>query len=122
MDFSKTISIGLLPLTFLIAINLPAFPQNGNVARCLSIADVNERIDCLEPGGLVSNPETSPTPNVRPPKQPRVGPSFECRAGSNSIERAIGGAAMRAGSGCLNNNSASISGPCLSPSEQRTTV
>jgi uncharacterized protein len=73
----------------LIATSFPAATQDRNVARCLSIADVNERIDCLESGGIAPNPGTSPAPNVRSPKQPQAGPSFDCRAANSSIERAI---------------------------------
>jgi uncharacterized protein YecT (DUF1311 family) len=68
---------------------VPIAAQERNLTRCLSIADVNERIDCLESGGTVSNQSTAPAPTIRPPKQTRVGPSFDCQAVSNSIERAI---------------------------------
>jgi uncharacterized protein YecT (DUF1311 family) len=78
-----------ISIAFLIITNFPAATQDRNVARCLSIADVNERIDCLESGGIAPNPATSPTPNVRSPKQPQAGPSFDCRAANSSIERAI---------------------------------
>jgi uncharacterized protein len=74
---------------FLIATGFPAATQDRNVARCLSIADVNERIDCLESGGAAPNSGTSPTPSVRSPKQSHAGPSFDCHAANNSIERAI---------------------------------
>jgi uncharacterized protein YecT (DUF1311 family) len=73
----------------LIATSFPAATQDRNVARCLSITDVNERIDCLESGGAAPNSVTSPTPNVRSPKQLHAGPSFDCRAANSSIERAI---------------------------------
>lgn len=71
---------------FLIATGIPAMAQDR---RCLSIADVNERIDCLESGGANSNAETSFRQNARPPKETIVGPSFDCRAAASSIERAI---------------------------------
>jgi uncharacterized protein len=74
---------------FLIETSFPAAAQDRNIARCLSIADVNERIDCLESGGAAPNSGTSPTPNVRPPKQSNTAPSFDCRAANSSIERAI---------------------------------
>jgi uncharacterized protein len=73
----------------LIATSFPAATQDRNVARCLSIADVNERIDCLESGGIAPNPGTNPIPTIRSPKQPQAGPSFDCRAANSSIERAI---------------------------------
>ena len=78
----------------LIATSFPAAVQDRNLARCLSIADVNERIDCLESGGITPTPNISPTPSVRAPKQPQAGPSqagpnFDCRAANSSIERAI---------------------------------
>jgi uncharacterized protein YecT (DUF1311 family) len=75
-------------LLFLIATDVPTAAQDRNLAHCLSIADVNERVDCLESGGTVSNKEGNP-PSVRPPKQTRIGPSFDCRAANSSIERAI---------------------------------
>jgi uncharacterized protein len=74
---------------FLTATSFPVAAQDRNIARCLSIADVNERIDCLESGGAVPNSGTSPIPNVRSPKQLHAGPSFDCYAANNSIERAI---------------------------------
>lgn len=53
--------------------------------RCLSIANVDERVDCLESGGASS--DTSQTQRSTPTA--RTGPSFDCRAASHSIERAI---------------------------------
>jgi uncharacterized protein YecT (DUF1311 family) len=73
----------------LIATNIPAAAQDRNVARCLSITDVNERIDCLESGGVSPSPSTGPTPNVRLSQQPHAAPSFDCRGANSSIDRAI---------------------------------
>jgi uncharacterized protein YecT (DUF1311 family) len=83
---------GVVFFAFLIGMVSPAVSEDrNNVARCLSIADVNERIDCLESGGAVPSTGASQTPNIRQPKPTRVGPSFDCRAANNSIERAICG-------------------------------
>lgn len=83
-------AVGLMSVGFalLSAEIIPARAQNRNITRCLSIADVNERVECLE--GQVHVPVPSPTnaPSDRQP-QARVAPSFDCRAATNSIERAI---------------------------------
>jgi uncharacterized protein YecT (DUF1311 family) len=68
---------------------VPTTAQERNLTRCLSIADVNERIDCLESRGTVPNQGIAPAPTIRPSKQTRVSPSFDCQAVTNSIERAI---------------------------------
>jgi uncharacterized protein YecT (DUF1311 family) len=81
--------LAIVGFALLIAGGVPTTAQDQR--RCLSIADVNERIDCLESGGAVPSMETRPTPNVRQPKQASTGPSFDCRAATNSIERAICG-------------------------------
>jgi uncharacterized protein len=83
---ARLVGVGL---SSLIATSFPAATQDRNVARCLSITDVNERIDCLESGGAAPNSATSPTPSVRSSKQLHAGPSFDCRAANSSIERAI---------------------------------
>jgi uncharacterized protein len=71
-----------------LAIVVPSASQNRSVSHCLTIADVNERIDCLESGDPLPGTDTKQIPSARPIKQ-RAGPSFDCRAASNSIERAI---------------------------------
>jgi len=58
------------------------------VRRCLSIVDVNERVECLETG-TVPDSGTSPLPSPYPQRAQRIGPSFDCRAARSSIERAI---------------------------------
>jgi uncharacterized protein YecT (DUF1311 family) len=63
--------------------------QNSLARRCFSITDVNERIDCLEAGGASS--EAVPPPGANAARQPRVNPSFDCRAARGSIARAICG-------------------------------
>jgi uncharacterized protein YecT (DUF1311 family) len=71
---------------------VPADAQNRDIRGCLSVADVNERVDCLEgrtPAPSPSRP-TAPGP-ADTPRQPqtRVAPSFDCGAARTSIERAI---------------------------------
>ncbi|MGY4368450.1 uncharacterized protein ACVW1A_004515 [Bradyrhizobium sp. LB1.3] len=61
----------------------------GRVARCVAIQDVDERIECLE--GRSSAPDVS-TPGRS--RAPQVGPSFDCRMATSSIERAICGDAV----------------------------
>jgi uncharacterized protein YecT (DUF1311 family) len=76
---------GIVLLGFLI-VNA-AQGQEGNFpARCVSIPNVDERIECLESRGA-SLDQASPDA-----KQPtRIGPSFDCRAATSSMERAICG-------------------------------
>jgi len=71
----------------LVASSVSAISQDQNnlARRCLSIVDVNERIDCLEAGGA-PNSEAAPPSTAR---QQRINPSFDCRAARSSIERAI---------------------------------
>jgi uncharacterized protein len=56
--------------------------------RCLSIADVNARVECLETGIVPSSAATS-APIPSPTRQQLTGPSFDCRLARSSIERAI---------------------------------
>jgi uncharacterized protein YecT (DUF1311 family) len=78
-------------LALLVAQTDSAGAQNRNVRGCLSITDVNARVDCLE--GQTQPPTTSvlpiPSDVIRRPMQIRVVPSFDCRAAASSIERAI---------------------------------
>ena len=71
-----------------LLINTSVHAQNRSlIAKCLSIQNVDDRVNCLESGG--TTPDTSqpqPPSNAR-----RVGPSFDCRAAAQSIERAICG-------------------------------
>jgi uncharacterized protein len=78
-----------LGLSLLFAQVVPAGAQNRNIRACLSIANVNERVDCLE--GHTPAPVPSPTApyDIRRQPQARVAPSFDCRAADTSIERAI---------------------------------
>jgi hypothetical protein len=75
-------------LALLMALTSPAVSQDrlSRTRHCLSIADINERIDCLETGAA-PNPDPSPAF----PKQQSLTPSFDCRAARTSIERAICG-------------------------------
>lgn len=75
-------------ITLLAAVSNSAFSQdqNGVVRRCLSIADVNERVDCLETGVL---PTTTTAAPANQTKQSRETPSFDCRAAQTIVERAI---------------------------------
>ena len=72
----------------LLFISQSAFGQGqSNIARCLSIQNVNKRVDCLEGGGI-SRDTAQPAnrSNIS-----RVLPSFDCREAAHSIERAICG-------------------------------
>jgi uncharacterized protein YecT (DUF1311 family) len=62
--------------------------QSGLVRHCLSIVDVNERVDCLETGAK-SNIEAATVANPNTNRQQSPDPSFDCRAARSSIERAI---------------------------------
>ena len=62
----------------------------GNIARCFSIQNVNERVNCLEGNGASRD---TPQPANRF-NTVRVLPSFDCRAAAHSIERAICGDPM----------------------------
>jgi uncharacterized protein len=59
----------------------------GRVAKCLSISDIDERIDCLESGGA----DVEKNLGANRPNPARTGPSFDCRAATHTIERAICG-------------------------------
>jgi uncharacterized protein len=79
-------------LTLLVTLSVQAISQDRDsvMRRCLFIADVNQRIDCLETG-VVPDSGAASTSNTNPAKQPSVNPSFDCRATRTSIERAICG-------------------------------
>jgi uncharacterized protein len=79
-------------LALLVAPNLPALSQDRDspMRRCLSIADVNERIDCLESGGA-PGASAGPASDTNSSKPPNAIASFDCRAARTSIERAICG-------------------------------
>jgi uncharacterized protein len=85
MSFVRLAWGGLL---ILVASQVPISAQVRDTRRCVSITDVNARIDCLEgitsPGADVVQP-----PNAPPVNQAVVAPSFDCRFAGNSIERAI---------------------------------
>lgn len=67
---------------------LPSHAQDQNaITKCLSIANIDERVDCLESGGVY--PDSARRQSQQKPN--RVGPSFDCRAATHSIERAICG-------------------------------
>ena len=72
----------------LLFISQPAVGQGqSNIARCLSIQNINERVDCLEGSG--SSRDTSQHANRS--NTVRALPSFDCRTAGHSIERAICG-------------------------------
>src|ERR1041385_5720567 len=89
--YSFTARLVCVGFAFLFATDSPTVAQDRNLSRCLAIADINERIDCLESGGIGPVPNAGPAPPIRSLKQPHAGPSFDCRAANSSIERAICG-------------------------------
>jgi uncharacterized protein len=81
---ARLFSAGLMMLT---AMNAPAVSQDR---RCLSIVDLNERIDCLEGRTQAAGPNPTNTPrDLRQQLRTRVAPSFDCHVATSSIERAI---------------------------------
>lgn len=67
--------------------------QNAITRHCLTIADVNARVDCLETGIPPESRSTIPSPQ---PTASQLSPSFDCRAAKPSMERAICGDATLA--------------------------
>jgi uncharacterized protein YecT (DUF1311 family) len=86
---ARVLSAGL---ALLVMLSMPAISQDRDslTRRCLSIANVNERIDCLETG-VAPDSGASSASSINPSKQPSPNPSFDCRAARTSIERAICG-------------------------------
>src|SRR6266480_1846853 len=77
--------LALLLLTLMSGV--AASPDRSNSVRhCLSIVDVNERIDCLETGSPF-DPGTLSTPNQA--ARARALPRFECRLARTATERTI---------------------------------
>jgi uncharacterized protein len=60
--------------------------RSNSVRHCLSIVDVDERIECLETGSA-SDPGTLATPNQA--ARARTLPSFECRLARTATKRTI---------------------------------
>jgi uncharacterized protein len=60
--------------------------RSNSVRHCLSIVDVDERIECLETGST-SDPGTLATPNQA--ARARTLPSFECRLARTATKRTI---------------------------------
>ena len=91
---SSTFSSRLVCAWFALfaTLSVPAVSQDRNnlVRRCLSIGDVNQRVDCLEAGAPPAS-EAASAPDANPARSQRANPSFDCRAARNSIERAICG-------------------------------
>jgi uncharacterized protein YecT (DUF1311 family) len=83
---ARLTSVGLALFLAHIA---PALSQERNVTRCLSIADVDERVECLEGRAPAPLPSPGNPPKAGRPTQTRAAPSFDCRAAASSIERAI---------------------------------
>lgn len=92
MLLRRTFHVGCIATFAYFALAWAASAQDaGRVARCVSIQDVDERIECLE--GRSSAPDAS----VLTPGRPRAlqaGPSYDCRIATASIERAICGDAV----------------------------
>ncbi|HEY0329894.1 MAG TPA: lysozyme inhibitor LprI family protein [Rhodopseudomonas sp.] len=86
MSVTQQIVFALL-LTGMVSIDTAKAQDRGQIGRCLSIQDIDERVDCLESGG--ARPGVS-APSLRPGAA-TTGPSFDCRAATLSIERAICG-------------------------------
>src|SRR5258708_1898888 len=88
-SFIFFIRLACFELAFLLTLTVAAVSQDrdGALRRCLSIADMNERVDCLETGAAPNS--GAPLSNTAPPRLPRASPSFDCRAARSSIERAI---------------------------------
>src|SRR3984957_1474749 len=55
-------------------------------ARCVSIPNLDDRIECLESKGASLD---RPSPDTGRPPPTRVAPSFDCRAAVSSMEQAI---------------------------------
>lgn len=80
------IGIQLTVLAFL-TVAPPAFAQDARrIAKCVTIPNVDERIECLEGRSNVPEP---PAPAPAGPRPPLAGPSYDCRMATTSIERAI---------------------------------
>jgi uncharacterized protein YecT (DUF1311 family) len=89
-SLSNTIRLAIC-LVLQMAISAHAQSQNRNIAGCLSITDVDERIECLEGRVSAPPPATMVIPNQNPSRQrpTSIAPSFDCRSAATSIERAI---------------------------------
>ncbi|WP_441252055.1 lysozyme inhibitor LprI family protein [Tardiphaga sp. 71_E8_N1_1] len=75
----------MVPFWVVIAHSQAVGQDKDTVRRCLSIANIDERVDCLESGGANLDSSQSQKSSTTA----RAGPSFDCRAASQSIERAI---------------------------------
>lgn len=79
--------IGVTALLFGWFFAVPAIAQeSARIAKCLAIQNVDERVDCLESRGNIPDPPAQNSVRTRPPQS---GPSYDCRAATTSIERAI---------------------------------
>ena len=77
--------------SLLFLLSTAANSQNRNIAACLSIANTDERIECLE-GRAPVQVQPSDVPVLQKQNQSRqssISPSFDCRAARAPIERAI---------------------------------
>lgn len=89
-SFGFTDWVACLGFGFIAAYCSSASSQDRTITtRCLSIPDVNARVDCLESRGASLRAEPSPALNVGTPNAMHIGPSFDCRGARTSIERAI---------------------------------
>src|SRR5947207_778630 len=77
--------LALLPLT-LTSGAAASQDRSNSVRHCLSIVDVNERIECLETGSI-PNPAPLATPNQA--ARARTLPSFERRLARTATERTM---------------------------------
>jgi uncharacterized protein len=82
---------GAVILTYFALACSAAAQDAGRISRCVTIQDVDQRIECLE--GRSSAPDVgAPTPGLS--RAPQLGPSYDCRMATASIERAICGDAV----------------------------
>jgi uncharacterized protein YecT (DUF1311 family) len=85
----RSILISACVIVGTIAVSsVPGKTQNRDIRGCLSIADIDERVECLEGRAPASVGPTRPNLELRGQPQ-RVSPSFDCRLARSSIERAI---------------------------------
>jgi hypothetical protein len=96
--FRICVLTGLMGCALLYALSPPVKSQiRSDTARCLAIADVDERVECLE-GRTATSPSTTPAPTTTPRRNPRepaavqppaIGPSSNVAPGrSEPISRA----------------------------------
>lgn len=80
--------VGLGSALLLVTAQAKAQDTSHIDRRCLSIVDVNARVECFETG-IVPSPTPTATLTPSPTGQQIASPSFDCRLARTSIERAI---------------------------------